>query len=212
MNSFSNKAGIKIIYNLIKTIKVNKEYLSEIDGAIGDGDHGINMNKGFCKTEEKLKDKDVNLSEGFKVLGMTLMTEIGGSIGPLYGTFFLRMAKVTTDKEKITQDIFSEMLNEAMSGLKNIGNAEVGDKTLMDTLIPAVETYDVACNEGKSFKESLTLMQEAAREGKDFTKDLVAKVGRSARLGERSRGVLDAGATSCNMILQTMADTIKEIL
>ncbi|AZO93286.1 dihydroxyacetone kinase subunit DhaL [Halocella sp. SP3-1] len=212
MSTFSNRDGIKIVYNLIATIQDNKEYLSEIDGAIGDGDHGINMNKGFTKTEKKLKDKNMNLTEGLKTLGMTLMTEIGGSMGPLYGTFFLRMSKVTTGEEEIKQDIFSKMLNEACDGLKNIGNAKVGDKTLMDTLIPAVEAYDKACNEGKDFKESLDLMQDAAEKGKDSTKDMVAKVGRAARLGERSRGVLDAGATSCNLILQTMADSIKTII
>ncbi|QTL99542.1 dihydroxyacetone kinase subunit L [Iocasia frigidifontis] len=212
MSTFSNRDGIKIVYNLIATIQDNKEYLSEIDGAIGDGDHGINMNKGFTKTEHKLREKNMDLTEGLKTLGMTLMTEIGGSMGPLYGTFFLRMSKVTTGEEEIKQDIFSKMLNEACDGLKNIGNAKVGDKTLMDTLIPAVEAYDKACNERKNFKESLNLMQEAAEKGKDSTKDMVAKVGRAARLGERSRGVLDAGATSCNLILQTMADSIKTII
>lgn len=209
---FSNQDGIKIVYDLIKTIQDNKEYLSEIDGAIGDGDHGINMNKGFTKAEKILASKAVNLSEGLKILGSTLLTEIGGSLGPLYGTFFLRMSKVIEQIEEIDKRVFSQMLNEALNGIQNISNAKIGDKTLLDTLIPAVEAFDKACDEGKSFKEALEFMQQAAEEGKNSTKELVAKVGRASKIGERSRGVLDAGATSCNLILQSISVSIKSII
>lgn len=209
---FSNQDGIKIVYDLIKTIQDNKEYLSEIDGATGDGDHGINMNKGFTKAEKILASKAVNLSEGLKILGSTLLTEIGGSLGPLYGTFFLRMSKVIEQIEEIDKRVFSQMLNEALNGIQNISNAKIGDKTLLDTLIPAVGAFDKACDDGKSFKEALEFMQQAAEEGKNSTKELVAKVGRASKIGERSRGVLDAGATSCNLILQSIAVSIKSII
>lgn len=207
-----NKNSSIIVDNLIETIINNTEYLSEIDGAIGDGDHGINMNKGFSICKTRLADKEVNLAEALKTLGLVLMMEIGGSMGPLYGTFFVEMSKVISDKEKIDKDVFSEMLNASLKGLQSLGNAKVGDKTMMDTLVPAVEKFDQEIAEGKSFVEALQAMKTAAEKGKDSTKDLVAKVGRASRLGERSRGVLDAGAVSCNLILACIIDSVIELI
>ncbi|WP_304942986.1 dihydroxyacetone kinase subunit DhaL [Vallitalea guaymasensis] len=207
-----NKNSSIIVDNLIETIINNTEYLSEIDGAIGDGDHGINMNKGFSICKTRLADKEVNLAEALKTLGLVLMMEIGGSMGPLYGTFFVEMSKVISDKEEIDKDVFSEMLNASLKGLQSLGNAKVGDKTMMDTLVPAVEKYDQEIAEGKSFVEALQAMKTAAEKGKDSTKDLVAKVGRASRLGERSRGVLDAGAVSCNLILACIIDSVIELI
>lgn len=207
-----NKNSSIIVDNLIETIINNTEYLSEIDGAIGDGDHGINMNKGFSICKTRLADKEVNLAEALKTLGLVLMMEIGGSMGPLYGTFFVEMSKVISDKEKIHKDVFSEMLNASLKGLQSLGNAKVGDKTMMDTLVPAVEKFDQEIAEGKSFVEALQAMKTAAEKGKDSTKDLVAKVGRASRLGERSRGVLDAGAVSCNLILACIIDSVIELI
>lgn len=207
-----NKNSSIIVDNLIETIINNTEYLSEIDGAIGDGDHGINMNKGFSICKTRLADKEVNLAEALKTLGLVLMMEIGGSMGPLYGTFFVEMAKVISDKEKIDKDVFSVMLNASLKGLQSLGNAKVGDKTMMDTLVPAVEKFDQEIAEGKSFVEALQAMKTAAEKGKDSTKDLVAKVGRASRLGERSRGVLDAGAVSCNLILACIIDSVIELI
>lgn len=207
-----NKNSSIIVDNLIETIINNTEYLSEIDGAIGDGDHGINMNKGFSICKTRLADKEVNLAEALKTLGLVLMMEIGGSMGPLYGTFFVEMSKVISDKEEIDKDVFSEMLNASLKGLQSLGNANVGDKTMMDTLVPAVEKFDQEIAEGKSFVEALQAMKTAAEKGKDSTKDLVAKVGRASRLGERSRGVLDAGAVSCNLILACIIDSVIELI
>ncbi|WHH61113.1 dihydroxyacetone kinase subunit DhaL [Petroclostridium sp. X23] len=212
MENLLNKNGAVIVHNLIKTIQENKDYLSEVDGAIGDGDHGINMNKGFTICQERLEDKEVNLTEALKVLAMVLMTEIGGSMGPLYGTFFFEMSKASSGKEEIDAQIFGEMLEAAIEEIQTLGNAKVGDKTLMDTLIPAAEAYQKALADGKNFAQALKEMKEASKKGKDSTKDLVAKIGRASRLGERSRGVLDAGATSCNLILQSMADSIIRMI
>jgi phosphoenolpyruvate---glycerone phosphotransferase subunit DhaL len=211
-NYFTSSRGYLIINKIIEIIQENKNYLSEIDGAIGDGDHGINMNKGVTKCAKKLEGKQVNLSDGFKILGMTLLTEIGGAMGPLYGTFFLEMSKVTGGHEKIDEKIFSEMLHAGMKGVQNIGNAKIGDKTLIDTLMPAIEAYDKALKKGKDFTYALEDLKIAAEEGKKSTKDLVAKIGRASRLGERSRGVLDPGAVSCNLILQAISDTIISLL
>lgn len=211
-NYFESSKGYLIINNIIETIKENKNYLSQIDGAIGDGDHGINMSKGMKKCQKKLGDNQINLSDGFKALGMTLLTEIGGAMGPLYGTFFLEMSKVAKTHERIDEKIFSEILHAGLKGVQNIGNAKIGDKTLIDTLIPAIKAYDKALQEGKDFSYALGELKSAAEEGKESTKDLVAKMGRASRLGERSRGVLDPGAVSCNLIIQAISDTIISLL
>ena len=154
----------------------------------------------------------MNMSEAFKVLSRVLMMEIGGSMGPLYGTFFGRISKVSNQLESIGRDDFGAMLSAAVAGVMEIGNAQVGDKTLVDVLFPSLEAYKQACAEGRGFKEALQAMKEASASGWLSTKDMVAKIGRASRLGERSRGVLDAGATSCNLILQTAADAIIEKL
>lgn len=211
MNGFYNKDGRVVVEKLIAAIQANKEYLSDIDGLIGDGDHGINMNKGFTMCAERLED-GMNMSEALKTLGRVLMMEIGGSMGPLYGTLFNKMARASKGEEVITREVFGKMLSDAVTGISELGNAKVGDKTLMDVLIPADESYKAAQAADKDFAGCLDDMKKAAEKGWLSTKDLVAKIGRASRLGERSRGVLDAGATSCNLILQTMADAMLELM
>lgn len=211
MEYFLNVEGIAIVLDLINTIQSNKEYLSEIDGAIGDGDHGINMNKGFTLCKSRLTG-DEDLTTALNALGKVLLMEIGGSMGPLYGTFFIEMSKASREKEKIDKFTFGEIIEAALTGLRTFDKAKVGDKTLMDTLVPAVETYKSALALDKSFADALEAMKEAAEKGKESTRDLVAKIGRASRLGERSRGILDAGATSCYLILANMADSIAGLL
>jgi phosphoenolpyruvate---glycerone phosphotransferase subunit DhaL len=210
MTSFPNSQGRKVVLAQVQTIVENKVYLSEVDGKIGDGDHGINMAKGFNLIKDRLGDKEVSLSEGLGLIGKTLMTEIGGSMGPIYGTFFIQMSLKAKGKPETDAKLFGEMLKAARVGLEDLGGAKVGDKTLMDALIPAQETYQSAVDAGASLPEALKKMADAAEKGKDSTVDLVAKIGRSARLGERSRGVLDAGATSAALILQTFARVLSE--
>lgn len=208
---FSNRDGHVVVEALIKTIRDNKTALSEVDGAIGDGDHGINMAKGFSMTAERLRP-EMDLSEALKTLGRTLVMEIGGAMGPLYGAFFKAMAKASKDEAQIDATVFGRMLEQARAAVVELGQARVGDKTLVDTLHPAVEAFNSAVAGGRSLREALQQMAEAAERGKESTRDLVARVGRASRLGERSRGVLDAGASSCNLILKSMADTIDSLL
>ncbi len=210
MSSFKNQDGKVIVENLISVIQENKEYLSKIDGEIGDGDHGINMNKGFTICGDRIAGKDLNFTDSLKALAMVLMMEIGGSMGPLYGTMFFEMSKATDGKEDIDSGVFEEMLTNSIKGIQSLGDAKVGDKTLMDTLVPAAEAFINGRESG--FGSALDQMTDAAEKGKDSTIDLVAKIGRASRLGERSRGVLDAGATSCFLLLQSMGQTIKELL
>lgn len=212
MSGFNNADGKSVLLKMVEGIQSNKEYLGDIDGLIGDGDHGMNMNKGFSVFKDRFQDADISFSEGLDELGTILLNEIGGSMGPIYGTIFMDMAEAGEETEEITLETFSRMLAAGYEGLCDIIEAKVGDKTLVDTLSPAVDVMKHATETGKDFKEALEEMKTAAEKGRDSTKDIVAKFGRSSRLGERSRGVLDAGATSCCIILQMMADGIIELL
>ncbi|CNH74863.1 dihydroxyacetone kinase subunit DhaL [Yersinia mollaretii] len=212
MSAFCHKHGTPIVEELVETIIANRDYLSEIDGAIGDGDHGINMAKGFNLCAESIKGRDLTVSEALDVLSDSLMEGIGGSMGPLYGSIFMGMAESIRDCDKIDATAFSGMLRGGLSCLQDISEAGVGDKCIMDTLIPTVEAFELAQQQNKSFVESLHLMKNAAHAGRDSTLDLVARIGRASRLGERSRGVLDAGATSCCLILTQLADSVEQRL
>jgi len=212
MKKFSNKDGAVIIENMIQTIQENKQYLSDIDGLIGDGDHGINMNKGFTMCREELDQHPGDLAYSAKVLSKILMMKIGGSMGPLYGKLFRGFAKELNGKEEIGIEEMGAALEGMLASIQTISPAKPGDKTLMDTLVAAVEAYQKSVSDGKDFETALDEMKSAAQAGRDSTKDMVAQLGRASRLGERSRGVLDAGATSCCLLLETLADTSKELL
>ncbi|MFP3153854.1 dihydroxyacetone kinase subunit L [Lachnospiraceae bacterium ZAX-1] len=210
--TFKNNAGTPVLLAIIKAVQSNKDFLSKVDGLIGDGDHGMNMNKGFTLFGNRIADKDVSFTAGLAELGNILFTEIGGSMGPIYGTIFMDAAEAGEDLEDISLDDFAAMLEAGLHGLQEIVEAKVGDKTLVDTLSPAIDSLKAGSENGKDFATVLLDMKAAAENGKDSTKDLVAKYGRSSRLGERSRGVLDAGAVSCYIILASMADAIRDLL
>ena len=211
MSRFKNSDGIIVVDRMILVIRENKQYLSDIDGAIGDGDHGVNMNKGFSMTREALDRDPGDLSHGLKILAKILMMRIGGSMGPLYGTIFKTMGRTFADHNMIDATLFSEALNGIKDGMARLSEAKVGDKTLVDALYPAIDAYNRSLAEGSDFKGALEAMKNAAEEGRDRTEDMVARIGRSSRLGERSRGVIDAGAASCALLLGIMADTIIEL-
>jgi dihydroxyacetone kinase-like protein len=212
MASFSNEEGIKILHDVILAIQENKQYLSDIDGMIADGDHGVNMNKGFTMCREDLDRNPGNLAYGLNLLSRNLMMKIGGSMGPLYGKFFKSISLTIGENETIDAVLWGEALNAARESISALSTARVGDKTLVDALFPAVDAYQNALDTGKDFTAALAAMKKAAGDGRDATENMVAKIGRSSRLGERSKGVIDAGAASCALILGTMADSITEIL
>ncbi len=207
MTAIQTANQARIVEELAEVIVANKAYLSEIDGKIGDGDHGINMAKGFGRAAERIHGKEMTRDAALLVLSDVLMSEIGGSMGPLYGLMFEDMAGALAGRDTLDAAAFSAMLNAGLEGVRGVGSAEVGDKTLMDTLVPAVGAFDAAQDQG--FAAALQAMVAAAEAGRDSTLDLVARIGRASRLGERSRGVLDAGATSCCLILTTLAGSIQ---
>ncbi len=207
-DSFPNSQGRRVLVGLIDTIESNGAMLSEIDGATGDGDHGINMSKGARRTRELLGDREVTTAEGLELLGGVLLAEIGGAMGPLYGSFFNEMGTACQGAEATDKETFGNMLNAAVEVMQDLGGAKVGDKTMMDALLPAHDAYRSALAGGANFPTALRRMADAGERGKESTRGLVAKLGRASRLGERSRGTLDAGATSCALILKSFADTL----
>lgn len=212
MSAVKNANGRGTLLRMVKGIQDNKQYLGEVDGLIGDGDHGMNMNKGFTIYREQLGDRETSFADGLFELGTVLLNKIGGSMGPIYGTLFMDMSYEAEDADDIDLAMFIRMLEAGLNGLYGIVKARPGDKTLVDTIYPALQSLKTAASEGKDFPKALDAMKEAAQTGRDSTKNLVAKFGRSARLGERSRGVLDAGATSCCIILQAMADGMQHAM
>jgi dihydroxyacetone kinase len=204
-----------LVRDLISTIVANRQYLSEIDGLIGDGDHGINMAKGFtgCGTRlDALGATAQQLPAALAQLSQALMDDIGGSMGPLYGEFFLGFANTLAPHQQLDAHLFGDALGAAVANVQRMGNAQVGDKTLMDTLVPALTAYREALLAGIDFANALQALSAAAEQGRDSTQNLQARIGRSARLGPRSIGVLDAGATSCCLILQSMARSLRRQL
>ena len=214
MSCFLNSQGKPVLMQIVKAIQENKEYLGDVDGLIGDGDHGMNMNKGFTIFASRFEDKEFSFSKGLNELGMVLMNEIGGSMGPIYGTILMDMAESIekTGRDEIALPDFADAVQTGLGGLCEIVDARVGDKTLVDTLAPAATSLKKDAAAGADFAGALVRMKEAAEAGRDSTKDMVAKFGRSSRLGERSRGVLDAGSCSCCIILSAMADGILPLL
>ncbi|WP_116134068.1 dihydroxyacetone kinase subunit DhaL [Tropicimonas sp. IMCC34043] len=206
MTSFPNTGSGAMVRKVAQIVVENRGYLSEIDGKIGDGDHGNNMAKGFGRAAERIADDDT-LDASFAILADVLMGEIGGSMGPLYGMFFSDMGDVVAGKDRIDALTFAAMLDAGCEGVMAIGSAKAGDKCLLDALVPAVAA--AKANASLGFPAVLDAVRKAAAEGRDATKDMVAKIGRASRLGERSRGVLDAGATSCCLILTALADGIE---
>jgi len=205
-----------LVRDLIATIVEHRQFLSDIDGLIGDGDHGINMAKGFTGCGTRLDalgaERAAQLPAALEQLSQALMDDIGGSMGPLYGNFFLGFVNTLEPHAQLDAELFGDALAAAVANVQGMGNAQVGDKTLIDTLVPARNAYRAALAGGAGFADALQAMAEAAERGKDSTKDLQARIGRSARLGPRSIGVLDAGATSCWLILRTMAQSLQRQL
>jgi dihydroxyacetone kinase-like protein len=208
MDGFPTSEGVRLVHALAQAIRDNAQHLSDIDGLIGDGDHGINMRKGFMLADEQARD-GIDVATSLQALGAVLIEQIGGAMGPLYGSFFRAMARAARGREAIDAATFSAMLHGALGTVRELGGAEVGDKTLLDALAPAVAAFDGALAEGEDFARALDAMKTAAERGRDSTRDLIARKGRASRLGERSKGVIDAGAASCCLILSTMAETMR---
>jgi phosphoenolpyruvate---glycerone phosphotransferase subunit DhaL len=186
----------------------NREYLTELDAAIGDADHGINMDRGMSAVVAKLDAMpDDDVGGLLKAVGMTLVSTVGGAGGPLYGTLFLQLGTASTGKGSIELADWASMVEAGVDGVRLRGKAEPGDKTMLDALIPARDALARAAEEGSSFADGLRAAAAAAEDGMKATVPLVARKGRASYLGERSAGHQDPGATSSWLLMQTAADT-----
>ncbi len=191
------------------TVAENKDYLTELDSAIGDADHGINMNRGMQAVLGKLDAGEAaDVGALLKTVGMTLVSTVGGASGPLYGTLFLQMGTSAAGKPDLSGDDWAAALAAGVAGVQRRGKAELGDKTMIDALVPAVETVRSALADGSALDEALRRSAEAAREGMTATIPLVARKGRASYLGERSADHQDPGATSSWLLLRTAAETL----
>jgi dihydroxyacetone kinase-like protein len=186
----------------------NREYLTQLDAAIGDADHGANMDRGFRAVLAKLPEvSDKDIGTILKTVGMTLLSTVGGAGGPLYGTFFLQVGSKTAGKMELSLDDWTAALEAARDGIVSRGKAQPGDKTMVDALTPAVEALHQARGEGLSLDQALQSSTSAARRGMEATIPLVARKGRASYLGERSAGHQDPGATSSFLLLQAASNT-----
>ena len=206
-----SKQIIAIIDAVIKKIDAEKDFLTQLDNEIGDGDHGINLSRGFKSVEEKLSslaDKDIGTI--LKSVGTQLVSTVGGASGPLYGTAFMKAGNVCKGKFTLTDEEFVQAFNAAVEGVKMRGKSVEGEKTMLDALCPAYKALKDGTDGGKTLVQSLDDAVNAALEGVEYTKTIIATKGRAAYLNERSIGHQDPGATSSLFILQTAAEVLKK--
>jgi dihydroxyacetone kinase-like protein len=194
---------LRWLQNGADTFDAHKDELTQLDAAIGDADHGANMARGFTAVRGKLAElKGKDIGAIFKTVAMTLISTVGGASGPLYGTFFLQAANAANGKSELTAQEVSSTFDAGLQGLIHRGKAAVGEKTMVDALVPAVEALKPAGND--SLADAIVRAVAAAKKGAESTVPLVAKKGRASYLGERSSGHLDPGAASSVLLLEAL--------
>lgn len=192
-----------------RLIHENKDHLTQLDSAIGDADHGINMDRGMQAVVGALDAEEfIQVSDLFKKTGMTLVSTVGGAAGPLYGTYFLRFGMKAGDVAEIAAAELGEALQAGLEGVVVRGKPEAGDKTMFDAMAPGTSAYGASIAQGEQLAAALRKAQAAAEQGRDNTIPMLAKKGRASYLGERSIGHQDPGATSTAMLFAAAAATL----
>jgi dihydroxyacetone kinase-like protein len=187
-----------------------RSYLTELDSAIGDADHGANMDRGMTAVIAKIGDAPAStIDELFKGTGMTLVSTVGGASGPLYGTFFLRFGTSAGPVTELDAEALGAALRAGLEGVVARGKAEAGDKTMFDAMSPALDAYDASVTAGGSPSQAVHAAFEAAVAGRDSTEPMTARKGRASYLGERSAGHLDPGATSTTLLFQALDESLS---
>ena len=205
----ATQATRDVITEMAAAMEENRRYLTRLDSEIGDGDHGNNMHRGFQASVERLESVDPSTpADVLKAVSMALISKVGGAAGPLYGTAFLRASTALAEKEEVSAEDAAEALEAALGGLKQRGKAEVGDKTIIDALEPAVEAAKEAAGEG-SVTAVFRAAAQAAKEGAESTIPLTARRGRASYLGARAEGHQDPGATSTYLLLDAAARSLE---
>ena len=189
-------------------IMEQRGYLTELDSAIGDGDHGTNLARGAAATSSKVDaEKPEYLDELFRLVGMTLISSVGGASGPLYGTFFLRISLSVGHSQELTPVQLADALEAGVAGIVERGKPELGDKTMYDAMEPAVKAFRAGITKG-NIASAVASAALAAASGMDATAALVARKGRASYLGERSVGHIDPGAASSALMFSALAEAL----
>ncbi|MCL2127582.1 MAG: dihydroxyacetone kinase subunit DhaL [Treponema sp.] len=198
-----------IITDIAGVITENKQRLSDLDQAIGDGDHGFNMARGFDVAMQKLKDAPgADIGEVLKTVAMALISNVGGASGPLYGSLFLKASAAAKGMQEIDLAGFVPVFREGILGVQARGKAELGEKTMIDVLLPALDSLEKDSAAGLSGKEAFANAEKVAADCMEKTKDIIAKKGRASYLGERSIGHIDPGATSSYLMISTISKAL----
>jgi dihydroxyacetone kinase-like protein len=201
---------VKWLENTAAVMNENKEYLTQLDAAIGDADHGINMTRGFKKVMEKLPSvADKDIGNILKTVGMTLISSVGGASGPLYGTFFMRGGMAMVSMEELDNEDLYKMLKSGVDGIVQRGRPQLEDKTMYDAWAPALNNLRTALDDGQDTIPALETAVAGAKQGMEATIPLQARKGRASYLGERSIDHQDPGATSSYLMLKALLDTLK---
>lgn len=189
----------------------HRQELTDLDQAIGDGDHGINMSRGFKAVVEKLPSlEEKSIDELLKAIGMTLVSTVGGASGPLYGTAFIKAGAAVKGKDPFSSEDLINMLTAAIAGVQLRGKAVKGEKTILDSLMPAVDAIKASVESGEDIKVALEKGEQAAWDGVEYTKTIIATKGRASYLGERSIGHQDPGATSTAYLIQAINEVAHQ--
>lgn len=189
----------------------HRQELTDLDQVIGDGDHGINMNRGFKAVSEKLPTfADETIEEILKAVGMTLVSTVGGASGPLYGTAFIRAGASAKSKETLSDQDVVLAFDEGVSGIQYRGKAVQGEKTILDSMIPAIDAMKKSIREGNPMTVAFEEAEKAAWKGVEYTKTIIATKGRASYLGERSIGHQDPGATSMAYLFQAAKEAAQK--
>ena len=200
---------LAVVREMAAAMEEHRKHLTQLDSAIGDGDHGNNMHRGFHAALERLEGTDPQTPpDALKAVSMALVNKVGGAAGPLYGPAFLRARTTPAGKEDLSAEDVAGALEAALSGIKQRGKAEVGDKTIVDALEPAVEAAKEAASSGRGAGEVFRAAAEAAGEGAEATVPLTARRGRASYLGPRSAEHMDPGARSTYLLLDAAARTL----
>jgi dihydroxyacetone kinase-like protein len=207
MTDFDRAALGRFVDLYAARIRERRDELTALDSAIGDADHGVNMDRGFTAVTAKLADMpDADLGTTAKTVGMTLISTVGGAAGPLYGTFFLRLATALGEVGAVDTAGLGTALRAGLEGVVARGKAVLDDKTMVDAMTPAVDAYDAST--GAGIGAALAAAAEAAATGRDRVTPLVARKGRASYLGERSAGHQDPGATSTTILFEALRDAV----
>lgn len=197
---------LEILSRMIADIEENRQFLTELDNVIGDGDHGINLDRGFRAVAEQMETyKNMNVDEILKDVGQQLMKVVGGSSGPLFGTAFKKAGVSVKGKTEISMEDYLAMMDTAIVKIQDLGGAIEGEKTMLDAMIPAQKAIRASYEADGDVKKAFAAGVAAAEAGVEYTKTIIATKGRAAYLGERSIGHQDPGATSYTLMLKDIA-------